>query len=104
MVLWDERRTTVSAAAILAGNDTFGQKRKEPAWIPYPPRSFWKVFSTGAPITPAKTPPEQLLPSGPSPTTVKKESRHVQPKPIPAFPTTCRHHRGRQPPLGPSAV
>lgn len=29
VVLWDERRTTVSAAAILAGNDTFGQKRKE---------------------------------------------------------------------------
>ena len=29
VVLWDERRTTVSAAAILAGNDTFGKKRKE---------------------------------------------------------------------------
>lgn len=29
VVLWDERRTTVSAAAILAENDTFGQKRKE---------------------------------------------------------------------------
>lgn len=28
VVLWDERRTTVSAAAILAENDTFGQKRK----------------------------------------------------------------------------
>ena len=28
-VLWDERRTTVSAAAILADNNTFGQKRKE---------------------------------------------------------------------------
>ena len=27
--LWDERRTTVSAAAILADNDTFGAKRKE---------------------------------------------------------------------------
>ena len=26
--LWDERRTTVSAAAILAGNEVFGQKRK----------------------------------------------------------------------------
>lgn len=26
--LWDERRTTVSAAAILSGNDVFGQKRK----------------------------------------------------------------------------
>lgn len=29
VVLWDERRTTVSAAAILADNDTFGRKRKE---------------------------------------------------------------------------
>ena len=29
VVLWDERRTTVSAAAILAQNDTFGAKRKE---------------------------------------------------------------------------
>mgnify|MGYP000896015185 CR=1 FL=1 len=29
LVLWDERRTTVSAAAILADNDTFGAKRKE---------------------------------------------------------------------------
>ena len=28
VTLWDERRTTVSAAAILAENDTFGQKRK----------------------------------------------------------------------------
>lgn len=29
VVMWDERRTTVSAAGILAGNDIFGQKRKE---------------------------------------------------------------------------
>ena len=29
VVMWDERRTTVSAAAILADNDTFGAKRKE---------------------------------------------------------------------------
>ena len=29
VVLWDERRTTVSAAAILAHNATFGKKRKE---------------------------------------------------------------------------
>ena len=29
VVLWDERRTTVSAAAILSGNEVFGQKRKE---------------------------------------------------------------------------
>ena len=29
VVLWDERRTTVSAAAILSENATFGKKRKE---------------------------------------------------------------------------
>ena len=29
VVLWDERRTTVSAAAILAENDVFGKKRKD---------------------------------------------------------------------------
>ncbi len=28
VVLWDERRTTVSAAALLGENGTFGQKRK----------------------------------------------------------------------------
>lgn len=28
VVLWDERRTTVSAASILTANDTFGRKRK----------------------------------------------------------------------------
>lgn len=29
VVFWDERRTTVTAAAILSENDTFGLKRKE---------------------------------------------------------------------------
>ena len=29
VVLWDERRTTVTAAAILADNDTFGARRKQ---------------------------------------------------------------------------
>ncbi len=28
-VLWDERRTTISAAAILSENNTYGKKRKE---------------------------------------------------------------------------
>ena len=28
VILWDERRTTVSAAVILSGNAVFGQKRK----------------------------------------------------------------------------
>ena len=29
VVMWDERRTTVSAAAILAENEVFGKKRKQ---------------------------------------------------------------------------
>ena len=61
VVMWDERRTTVSAAAILADNDTFGQKRKE------------KLDSVSAAVIlesflnwrahhPDETAPEQLLP------------------------------------------
>ena len=29
VVMWDERRTTVSASAVLTENGTFGKKRKE---------------------------------------------------------------------------
>lgn len=61
VVMWDERRTTVSAAAILADNDTFGQKRKE------------KLDSVSAAVIlesflnwrahhPGETAPEQLMP------------------------------------------
>ena len=61
VVVWDERRTTVSAAAILADNDTFGQMRKE------------KLDSVSAAVIlesflnwrahhPDETAPEQLLP------------------------------------------
>lgn len=61
VVMWDERRTTVSAAAILADNDTFGQKRKD------------KLDSVSAAVIlesflnwrahhPDETAPEQLLP------------------------------------------
>ena len=61
VVMWDERRTTVSAAAILADNDTFGQKRKE------------KLDSVSAAVIlesflnwrahhPDETAPEQFLP------------------------------------------
>ena len=61
VVMWDERRTTVSAAAILADNDTFGQKRKE------------KLDSVSAAVIlesflnwrahhPGETAPERLMP------------------------------------------
>ena len=61
VVMWDERRTTVSAATILADNDTFGQKRKE------------KLDSVSAAVIlesflnwrahhPGETAPEQLMP------------------------------------------
>ena len=66
VVLWDERRTTVSAAAILAGNDTFGQKRKarlDSVSAAVLLESFlnWRAHHPG------ETPPEQVLPSVPSP-------------------------------------
>ena len=66
VVLWDERRTTVSAAAILAGNDTFGQKRKArldsvSAAVLLESFLHWRAHHPG------ETPPEQVLPSVPSP-------------------------------------
>ena len=64
VVLWDERRTTVSAAAILAGNDTFGQKRKErldsvSAAVILESFLNWRAHHPG------EEPPEQLQPQAP---------------------------------------
>lgn len=64
VVLWDERRTTVSAAAILADNDTFGQKRKErldsvSAAVILESFLNWRVHHPG------EEPPEQLQPQAP---------------------------------------
>ena len=61
VVMWDERRTTVSAAAILADNDTFGQKRKEKldsvsAAVILESFLNWRVHHPG------ETAPEQLMP------------------------------------------
>lgn len=61
VVLWDERRTTVSAAAILAGNDTFGQKRKErldsvSAAVILESFLNWRAHHPG------EEPPEQITP------------------------------------------
>lgn len=63
VVLWDERRTTVSAAAILADNDTFGQKRKErldsvSAAVILESFLNWRAYHPG------EDAPEQLLPAG----------------------------------------
>ena len=43
VVLWDERRTTVSAAAILADNDTLVPSARS-GWTRCPPPSFWRAF------------------------------------------------------------
>ncbi len=64
VVLWDERRTTVSAAAILADNDTFGQKRKErldsvSAAVILESFLNWRAHHPG------EEPPEQLQPQAP---------------------------------------
>lgn len=62
VVLWDERRTTVSAAAILTDNDTFGQKRKErldsvSAAVILESFLQWRAHHPG------EEPPERLLPA-----------------------------------------
>ena len=64
VVLWDERRTTVSAAAILAENDTFGQKRKarlDSVSAAVILESFlnWRAHHPG------QEPPEQVQPQTP---------------------------------------
>lgn len=61
VVLWDERRTTVSAAAILADNDTFGRKRKErldsvSAAVILESFLNWRAHHSG------EQPPEQVAP------------------------------------------
>ena len=62
VVLWDERRTTVSAAAILSENDTFGRRRKErldsvSAAVLLESFLHWRANHPG------ETPPEQLHPT-----------------------------------------
>lgn len=66
VVLWDERRTTVSAAAILTGNDTFGQKRKErldsvSAAVILESFLHWRTHN------PHEEPPEQITPQSDTP-------------------------------------
>ena len=64
VVLWDERRTTVSAAAILAGNDTFGQKRKE--WLDSVSAAvILESFLNWRAHHPGEEPPEQVQPQAP---------------------------------------
>ena len=64
VVLWDERRTTVSAAAILADNDTFGQKRKE-RLDSVSAAVILESFLNWRSHHPGEEPPEQLVPQPP---------------------------------------
>ena len=61
VVMWDERRTTVSAAAILADNDTFGQKRKEKL-DSVSSAVILESFLNWRAHHPGETAPEQLMP------------------------------------------
>ncbi len=61
VVLWDERRTTVSAAAILAGNDTFGAKRKE-RLDSVSAAVILESFLHWRSLHPGETPPDCVLP------------------------------------------
>lgn len=62
VILWDERRTTVSAAAILSGNDVFGKKRKDrldsvSAAVLLESHLAWRRQHPG------ETPPDLLMPA-----------------------------------------
>lgn len=62
VVLWDERRTTVSATAILAENNTFGQKRKE-RLDSVSAAVLLESFLNWRRQHPDEAPPEQVLPT-----------------------------------------
>ena len=64
VVLWDERRTTVSAAAILEDNDTFGQNRKE-RLDSVSAAVIMESFLNWRAHHPGEEPPEQLQPQAP---------------------------------------
>ena len=67
VVLWDERRTTVAAAAILSGNDVFGKKRKDrldsvSAAVLLESHLAWRRQHPG------ENPPDVILPESPAET------------------------------------
>ena len=67
VILWDERRTTVSAAAILSGNDVFGKKRKDrldsvSAAVLLESHLAWRRQHPG------ENPPDMILPEPPAET------------------------------------
>lgn len=64
VALWDERRTTVSAAAILAENDTFGQKRKQ-RLDSVSAAVLLESFLQWRHAHPDQAPPETVLPADP---------------------------------------
>ena len=64
VVLWDERRTTVTAAAILADNDTFGAKRKQKLDA-VSAAVILESFLSWRRQHPGETPPETVAPPQP---------------------------------------
>lgn len=64
VAMWDERRTTVSAAAILAENDTFGQKRKQ-RLDSVSAAVLLESFLQWRQVHPDQAPPETVLPADP---------------------------------------
>lgn len=66
VALWDERRTTVTAVAILAGNDTFGQKRKQ-RLDSVSAAVLLDAFLAWRRAHPGQTPPEVVDPQPPDP-------------------------------------
>lgn len=62
VVLWDERRTTVSAAALLAENDTFGAARKA-RLDAVSAAVILESFLHWRRLHPDEAPPEQIKPT-----------------------------------------
>ncbi len=62
VVLWDERRTTVTAAALLAENETFGQKRRA-RLDSVSAAVLLESFLAWRRLHPGETPPDTVLPA-----------------------------------------
>ena len=96
VVLWDERRTTVTAAGILSANSTFGADRKA-RLDSVSAAVILESFLAWRKAHPGEEPPEVAAPHCPR----SKHNKEVFPclKHLPASPP-MPHYCGRQPPLG----
>ena len=95
VVLWDERRTTVTAAGILSANSTFGADRKA-RLDSVSAAVILESFLAWRKAHPGEEPPELVRPE-------QKEENDYADCSCPPLPHPCGYHCGRQPPLGQAA-